>query len=306
MQPLRATRDWPEAPMAREAAPRRDPAPSRTAYRLHRLWLTPLFHTLLRKGLPSFVLIFAAGLYLSSPENRAGLADWAESLRQSIAQRPEFQVQMMAIDGASPELSDRIRALVPLHFPVSSFEIDLKTMRRDISGLDAVATVDVRIRKGGVLSVEVTERRPVVVWRTATGIGTLDGEGHPVATLQARLERPDLPLIAGEGADKAVPEALAILAAAGPLGDRIRGLVRLGERRWDIVVEPDIRLMLPQIDPVEAVERIVEMDQSQHLLRRDISAVDLRIPERVTVRLKPDAVDQFRKSNVLVTGASHP
>ena len=52
MQPLTATKP---------AAPRRDPAPSRWAYRMNRLWLTPLFRAALRVGLPAFLVIFIAG-----------------------------------------------------------------------------------------------------------------------------------------------------------------------------------------------------------------------------------------------------
>jgi cell division protein FtsQ len=288
----------PEAPMVRV---RRDPAPSRVAYRLHRLWLTPFFRVLLRKGVPAFLLIFGAGVWFQSEERRTEFADWAEGVRQSIAERPEFTVQMMAIDGASPELADTIRELLPVRFPVSSFELDLATMRQTVAQLDAVASAEVRITRGGVLSVTVVERMPSVIWRSTTGIGTLDAQGHKVNPLLARLERPDLPLIAGEGAEKAVPEALALLAAAEPIAARVRGLVRQGERRWDIVIDPDIRLMLPEIDPVPALERIIALQEGQALLDLDINAVDMRIPARVTVRMNPDAVRSFRDPTPIPT-----
>lgn len=309
MQPLIATRDFPEAPMAPAPAaisPRRDPAPSRVAYRLHRLWLTPFFRALLRKGLPTFAVVFGLGLYFQSEGRRAGFTDWAESVRQSIAERPEFMVQMMSVEGASPDLADAIREVVPQRFPVSSFEMDLEAMQHAVAELPAVATADVRVRRGGVLEIAVTERHPAVVWRSRTGIGTLDGTGHAVSPLLARLERPDLPLIVGTGADAAVPEALALIAAAGPIADRVRGLVRIGERRWDVVIDPDIRLMLPEADPVPALEQIVALNQSQEILDRDISAIDLRIPSRVTVRLNADAAATFREINALPTGAANP
>ena len=60
MQPLRR-----EPPLRR---PPRDPAPSRTAYRIQRLWLTPLFRSLLRTGLPAFALAFGALWLISDVE----------------------------------------------------------------------------------------------------------------------------------------------------------------------------------------------------------------------------------------------
>ena len=70
-----------------------------------------------------------------------------------------------------------------------------------------------------------------------------------VAEIDGRLRRPDLPLIAGEGAEQHVPEALALLAETGPVATRVRGLVRVGERRWDLVLDRDQVVKLPEADP---------------------------------------------------------
>lgn len=295
----------PAAPAAEAslAAPRRDPAPSRVRYRLQRMWLTPLYRALVWKGLPVFAMVLGAGLWLHAPERRAALSDWAEGMRQSVAERPEFMVKLMAVDGASPELTDAIRAVLPVDFPVSSFELDLAAMHDAVTAIDAVASAEIRVRTGGVLQIDVRERQPAVVWRSATGIGTLDATGHAVTPLMARLERPDLPLIVGRGAERAVPEALALIAAAGPIAGRIRGLVRVGERRWDIVIAPEIRLMLPEAEPVPALEQIIALDEAQGLLDRDIVAVDLRNPARATVRLNRPAAETFRQINAIPTGA---
>ncbi|WP_313350681.1 cell division protein FtsQ/DivIB, partial [Paracoccus sp. (in: a-proteobacteria)] len=65
----------------------------------------------------------------------------------------------------------------------------------------------------------------------------LDKTGHRVASVTSREVRGDLPIIAGEGADRAAPEALALIDAAGPILPRLRGLERMGERRWDVVLD---------------------------------------------------------------------
>jgi cell division protein FtsQ len=286
-----------EAPLA---APRRDPAPSRAAYRLHRLWLTPLYRGLVRKGLPVFAIVLSAGLWFQDEGRRERVTDWVERLRHSVAERPEFMVRLMRIDGASDETADQIRQRLGLRLPLSSFEMDLVAMHDAVLALDAVAQAKLTIRKGGILTIEVVERQPAVIWRSGSGIGTLDATGHPVAPLLSRLERPDLPLIVGEGAEAHVPEALAVLAVAGPVQDRIRGLVRVGERRWDLIVDPSIRLLLPENDPVSAFEQIIALHQAQALLDRDIAAVDLRIPERPTVRMNGLAAETYRQTSVIL------
>jgi cell division protein FtsQ len=114
----------------------------------------------------------------------------------------------------------------------------------------------------------------------------------------------DLPLIAGEGANAAVPEALALLAAAGPIQPRLRGMVRMGERRWDIVLDRDQRILLPEGDPVPALERVIALDKAETLLARDVIAVDLRNEDRPVLRLAPDAMNTLRASQGVETGAN--
>ena len=273
---------------------RRDPAPSRAAYRMHRLWLTPVFRALLRVGLPAFVVTMSIGLYLSDDARRAALGDKVASLTRSVQERPEFMVTLMAVDGASEPLAAAIRNLVVVEFPVSSFSLDLEAMRAQIESIDAVKSAELRIRAGGILQVDVTERDPAMVWRSAQGLYLLDDTGHRIAGLTVRDARPDLALIAGAGADRAVPEALALMAAAGPIAGRVRGLVRMGERRWDLVLDRDQRIQLPEEEPVAALERVIALDQAEDILERDLTVVDMRNTQRPTLRLAGDALARLR------------
>lgn len=283
----------------------RDPAPSRVAYRLHRLWLTPLFRALLRIGLPAFVVTFSLGLYLSDDSRRAGLnAAWAGAW-DAVEERPEFLVHFLAIDGASPALSEAVRAKLALQFPLSSFEIDMAGLSATIEELDAVQSAVLRVRTGGVLQVTIIERKPVVIWRTETELSLLDIEGRRIARIFNRTDRPDLPLVAGEGANRSVPEALTLFAAAGPVKDRLRGLVRIGERRWDVVLDRDQRILLPEVEPLRALDRAIALDGAEKLLDRDVLAVDLRNDRRPVLRLAPDAIETLREAQgVVKTGAN--
>ena len=91
-------------------ATRRDPAPSRVAYRMNRLWLTPLFRATLRVGLPAFLIVLTLGLYFANPDRRLAISNWAGQVRASIEERPEFMVTAMKIEGASAEVSNALRA----------------------------------------------------------------------------------------------------------------------------------------------------------------------------------------------------
>ena len=277
----------------KQAARKADPAPSRLSYRMQRWMLTPGIRLGLRIGVP-FCLCFVIGsAFLASEKRRDALNAFVADIRASIQERPEFMVNLMTIDGAGASLSEDIREVVPLDFPVSQFDLEVDQIRDVIVGLDPVKTANVRIKPGGILSVNVVERKPVLVWRTRDSIETLDESGAHVDNLPSRATRPDLPLIVGKGANEHVAEALSLLRASKPLEGRVRGLVRIGERRWNLVLDRDQMILLPPERPVQALERVLAVNEVQELLDRDVAVVDMRIGARPTIRMTDVAVEEW-------------
>jgi cell division protein FtsQ len=281
----------------------RDPAPSRLAYRLHRLALSPLVRRSLFFGLPIGLLALAVSVWLGDAERREMILGWAADFRRQVEQRPEFMVQVLAIDGASDALSSDIRESLRLRLPVSSFDLDLEGLRAKVAAFDPVAGAQIYVRPGGVLHVEVQERVPVAIQRRPDGLVTIDAGGHVVRPLAARVDRPDLPLIAGTGAGRAVTEALVLVGAAEPLAERLAGLVRVGERRWDVVLSGGQRIMLPEQGAADALDQAIALDRAQEMLARDVVLVDLRNPRRPTLRMSEGAASSLHDITVERAGS---
>lgn len=273
----------------REATPRSDPAPSRWAWRMQRLMLTPGFRLGLRAGVPFCLTLMAGTIYLSDEGRRDAITQAVADARASIEERPEFMVKLMAIDGAEGRLAADIRSVIPLDFPQSSFDLDLPELRQKISALSGVRSANVRIRPGGILHVEVTPRVPVAVWRHDDGLALVDAGGAHVADIVARADHPALPLIAGTGAARHVPEALQLMRAASALGERVRGVVRMSERRWDVVLDREQRILLPENGALAALEQVIALERAQEVLTRDVTRVDMRLQGWPTVRMNADA-----------------
>lgn len=281
----------------RPPQPRRDPAPSRWGYRYQRLMLTPGFRKMLRVGVPVLAIGGLIAGWGAREANRQMVADAYADMKSQIQQRDEFMVKVMAVDGADDVLAGDIRTVLPVEFPLSSFDLDLEDMRQTVAALPAVADARLRVRPGGILQVNVTQRVPVAVFRAPDGLKLIDAEGVLIQNIIARADRSDLPLITGDGARDALAEGLEIYATAGPLAPRMRGVVRMGERRWDVILESGQRVLLPNIDPVPAFERVVALNQAQDLLERDVAVVDMRHPSRPTIRLNEQAVTTLREIN---------
>lgn len=279
----------------RPPAPRHDPAPSRWGYRYQRLMLTPGFRKLVKVGVPLLVVGGLIAGWGAREANRQMVAEAYNDMKTQIQQRDEFMVKLMSVDGADETLAADIRTVLPLEFPVSNFELDLEEMRQTVAALPAVGDATLRVRPGGVLQVNVQQRVPVAVFRAPDGLKLIDAEGVLIQTITARGDRPDLPLITGDGAREALAEGLEIYATAGPLAPRLRGVVRMGERRWDVILDSGQRVLLPTSDPVIAFERVVALNQAQDLLERDVAVVDMRHTDRPTIRLNEHAVDNLRQ-----------
>jgi len=274
------------------SAVRPDPAPSKLAYRMQRWWLTPVVRATIRVGVPAFVLAFSAGFYLSDPKTIEAISLEVMEIRRSVEERPEFMVHAMRLDGASEELSDDVAEVMGVDFPVSSFDLDLQELVVAVAGLDAVAEVNMTIRPGGILEVALSEREAALVWQSMDALEALDRDGHRVGPMKARQNRMDLPLIVGAGADQAAAEALELIRTARPIAEKVGGLVRVGERRWDVVVIDGPRILLPENDAVDALNRVLAAHSARELLDRDLVHIDMRNPQRPTLRLTQSAQDR--------------
>jgi len=276
-----------------------DPAPSRWSYKLLRLMLSPFLRRLVFYGVPVFLLMVVTAINLSDENRRDQLRTFYDEIYLSVVERPEFMVNLMSITGASDEVMQDIREVVSVDFPISSFSLDLDHMQKEISGLDPVKHAELRISSGGVLEVKVIERIPAYLWRREAGLEVLDETGAYVKNVGSRLDYPRLPLIAGEGADLQILQVEKLLKAAQPLENRLRGLVFVGERRWDVVLDRGQVLMLPEEGAASALERIIVMDDAEELLARNIRVVDFRIRNRPTLHLKEGAMEELKEIKLM-------
>jgi len=273
----------------------RDPAPSRLSYRLERLWLTPGIRRLAKWGPP---LLFLGSIILYvvlSPTIRTDIGARLTALTDSIVTRDGLMVERLEIHGASPELRHEVAVASSVTFPRSSLKIDVKALRERITNLPAVAQASVRIGPGGTLSIDVTERLPAVLWRDGDVLKVVDATGVVIAVATGRSAFPNLPLVLGDGADKAVGEAMEISEIARPFQDRIRGLRRIGARRWTLVLDNSQEILLPEDRPAIALRRVMGLNAADNLLERDISRIDMRDPARPVLRVGTFGMTELRR-----------
>jgi cell division protein FtsQ len=247
-----------------------------------------------------------AGLVVFAASNNDTIREAVQikstQMYETVAARPELRVTQVIFPAVSDDLQQQILTVTGLELPVSSLDLDVAALKAAIETLDAVESAQVRVLGGGTLEVLTVERDPVVVWRDGDVLRLIDGEGHRVADIARRTARGDLPLIVGLGAELEVAEAMNLVRVADPISDRVRGLVRVGERRWDLVLDRGQTIMLPEYGAVSALRRVIALHQAEDLLNRDVIVIDMRNGERPVLRLTDEAISELRRLRTEVRG----
>ena len=271
-------------------------ATSQFAFRMQRFFYTPLVRWTLGVVLPAMLAAGAIVLVHSESGRFASAA-------QYFKDRPRFALTGVVVEADSSDLEALISEEVVGLFPTSPFSIDLNAIREQIiSAIPAVQSVDLTLNGDGLVHIAVDGRAPKIVWRTKDGLVFLDEEGNFVRHASSRSEKPDLKLVVGEGADLAVPEALRLFKVAHPISEMIRGLRRVGMRRWDVVLDTGQRIMLPESEPEKALEKTLRFHKSHFLLNRRLFSIDLRDTRRIVVRAYPGDLIQLQTPQVRHNG----
>ena len=181
--------------------------------------------------------------------------------------------------------------------PILGFSVEAARAR--IESLTWVEQATVERRLPDTVVIALKERRPFAIWQNQKKYVLIDRAGQVVANQDVALFKDKLPMVVGPGAPIAANALLTTLEKYPSLSGRILAAVRVGERRWDLHLKNGIDVMLPEGHEAEALERLLQLHQEHALMDRPLVAIDLRLPDRLVVRPRPD-------SGTTQTGAAGP
>jgi len=131
------------------------------AYRVNRLWLSPLIRWMALFLLPFCIVGGAVGWWAIQPTTHERVHGWWLAIEARLRSQPDFQVQSVQIFGASPDLAEEIRRVIStdfVQFPVSVLDLPTQAITDRIASFDAVQSVEARVELGGAFIITVTER----------------------------------------------------------------------------------------------------------------------------------------------------
>ena len=156
--------------------------------------------------------------------------------------------------------------------------------KQQLESLPWVRSAAIERRLPNTIFVRLVERRPLAVWQHGGKQDLIDSHGDviPVKDLTPFAR---LPTVVGDDAGAHAAKLLDMLASEPELAARVTAAVRIDNRRWNLRIDGAIDVLLPEENPAAAWARLAALEQSSKLLKRDVQTVDMRLPDRLVLRV---------------------
>lgn len=136
------------------------------------------------------------------------------------------------------------------------------------------------------LVVDIVERKPAALWQSNQQLALIDSDGAVIDRVPVD-RMPDLPLLIGPGANLRERDLNRLLQAAPSLRPQLVSATWVGDRRWDLNFQTGETVALPEGEDEarSALAKFADLDKSTGLLGRGLVRFDLRLPDKMIVRL---------------------
>jgi len=199
------------------------------------------------------------------------------------------EIQVSTIEGASaisPARADEVRALIVPDGRQSILSLNPTDVKARVESLDWVQGVRVRRLWPNDMLIEVERRQEYARWMEDGEMSVIDANGERLLTERA-ADHANLPLVVGQGAGPASPAMLAALESLPQVRAHLRALVRVGDRRWNVELTSGTTVALPEENPEAALAQLEDLQTEHALLDRPLAQIDMRVPDRVAIRVHP-------------------
>lgn len=269
------------------------PSPSRFAFFIHRLAARTGRWRVIRGIEIVFVaaLLAATALYGAIRGGHAdAIIDSIHDVADAVAQRVGFQSADISVEGAGRLSRADVLRIAGITESSTLFLIDADATRTRLMRNAWIAEATVAKLYPDRLEITIAEKKPFAVWQSRGNFFVIAKDGAVIDQLaRERVRDAGMPIVVGEGAERRAQDFLAVLDRFPVVRGETMAAVLIAERRWNLRLKNGTDVRLPEEDADVALMRLVALDRDKHILSRDVSMIDMRLPDRVVVRLSDEA-----------------
>ncbi len=216
------------------------------------------------------------------------IAENVQDLCDSAANIAGFGISEVALTGERELARDEILKTAGITERSSLLFLDAAQARVRLLTNPWIADATVLKLYPGRLRIEIKERAPFALWQKEARTSLIASDGTVLEpSVPERFAK--LPLVVGAGAAQGAPGFLDLVSHYPALSPQIVASVLVAERRWNLHLANGVEVLLPEAHADRALQVLTDLDREKNLLSRDIVLVDLRLSDRVTVRLSDAA-----------------
>ena len=236
-------------------------------------------------GLSAGLIVAALATMAADPYGRlAALWDGAADITGEAG----MTVQEVILEGSRNTPPELVREALSVRRGDPVLGFDVQAARERLEMIPWVEAAHVERHLNGLIRVRITERQPFAIWQQNGRFSVIGDKGEVVATENiGAFGR--LPLVVGTGANTAAAPMIALLQTVPVVQNRTHALVRVAERRWNLRLRNGTDVLLPDGQEAAALARLAELHARQGLLDRPLAAIDLRLPDKLVLRLPGQA-----------------
>ena len=208
-----------------------------------------------------------------------------------------FKIDDIVITGRNKTAKQDILNALQLSRETNILNLDLRDLQQKVEQLPWVRHAVVKRRFfPNIIQIDIRERQVQSIWQLDHKFRPIDGEGHVIEADYT----PDHPilLIVGEGAPENITALMKSITDDQNIFQRIKVANYISGRRWNIVlddVENGITVKLPEKHIDEAWKKLLKLNTTQGLLKRKLTIIDLRFPNKVIVKLGKMTPEERKK-----------
>jgi cell division protein FtsQ len=255
------------------------------------------------RRLPRSVIVGGAGL--------AGLvvalgawqlwpAEWLERQRTALIDEAlqttatlGLTVERVTVEGRRDTPAELLISTIEVAAGDPILAIDPEALRLRLEDLPWIRSAAVERRLPGEIHLVIEEREPIALWQRDGRYHLVDRYGDAMPIAEA-TKYADMIVLTGEDAPAEAQALLDLLAREPDLAARVVAAQRVGARRWNLKLDNGVDVRLPEEEPAAAWHALAEMQRAEGLIDRDLVMIDMRVPDRLIVRLSPAAAELRR------------
>ncbi|WP_031335401.1 cell division protein FtsQ/DivIB [Rhodopseudomonas sp. B29] len=234
------------------------------------------------------ILLGSAGLGVVKGGHVDEFVQALDDARNAAANIAGFRIHRVAIAGRKQLTQDEVLAIGGISGRSSLLFLDAAAVRDKLKANPWIADATVIKFYPGELQIDIVERSPFARWQLNGRTSVIADDGAVLEPFVAQRFL-TLPLVVGKGAGPQAKDFLALLARYPRVALQTRAVALVGERRWNVWLSNGLVIRLPEQDVGNALADLSKADQDDKLFSRDITAIDMRLADRLTVRLSDDA-----------------